>query len=132
MTTRYERTGSRTRPAGGGLETLVWYLMRLTGVALFVLALAHFLILHVLYDPAQQDSTWIATVRWSSIFWRVFDWSLLMMVLLHAFLGVRTVVADYLTGGRRMAALTVVYLLAVVLFAAGTMVVMTLPVVPKG
>jgi succinate dehydrogenase / fumarate reductase, membrane anchor subunit len=132
MSTRYGSTGSRVRPSGGGFETLVWYLMRLTGVALFVLALAHFLILHVLYDPSQQDSTWIATVRWSSIFWRAFDWSLLMMVLLHAFLGVRTVVADYLTGGRRTAVLTVVYLMAFVLFAAGTMVVMTLPVVPKG
>jgi succinate dehydrogenase / fumarate reductase membrane anchor subunit len=132
MTTRYGRTGSRIRPSGGGLEMLIWYLMRLTGVALFVLALAHFLILHVLYDPAQQDSTWIATVRWSSVFWRTFDWSLLMMVLFHAFLGIRTVVADYLTGGRRMAALIVLYLLAVALFAAGTMVVMTLPVVPKG
>ena len=74
--------------------------MRLTGVALFVLALAHFLIVHFLYDPAEQSATWIATVRWSSLFWRVFDWTLLMMVLFHAFLGVRTVV-DRLRQGRR-------------------------------
>jgi succinate dehydrogenase / fumarate reductase membrane anchor subunit len=131
MTGRYSRSG-RVRPSGGGLEGLIWYLMRLTGVALFVLALAHFLIVHVLYDPAEQSATWIATVRWSSLFWRVFDWTLLMMVLFHAFLGVRTVVADYVKGGRRTALLMALYTLAIVLFAMGTMVVMTLPVVPKG
>jgi hypothetical protein len=41
----------------------------------------------VLYDPSQEDSTFIAQVRWSSLFWRVMDWSLLMLVLFHAFLG---------------------------------------------
>jgi len=131
MTARYTRAG-RARPAGGGLELMIWYLMRVTGIALFVLALTHFLILHVLYDPAEQDASWIAQVRWSSLFWRVFDWSLLMLVLFHAFMGVRTVVADYARGGLRTVLLTGLYLIAIALFAAGTMVVMTLPVVPAG
>jgi len=119
------------KPQGGGWELAVWYLMRLTGVALFVLALTHYLILHVLYDPAQQDASFIATVRWSSLFWRAFDWTLLMMVLFHGFMGVRTVVADYTRGGVRTAMLMGLYLLAIVLFVLGTLVVMTLPVVPK-
>jgi succinate dehydrogenase / fumarate reductase membrane anchor subunit len=127
----YSRSG-RVRPQGGGWELAVWYLMRLTGVALFVLALTHYLILHVLYDPAQQDASFIATVRWSSLFWRAFDWTLLMMVLFHGFMGVRTVVADYTRGGVRTAMLMGLYLLAIVLFVLGTLVVMTLPVVPKG
>ena len=55
-----------------------------------------------------------------------------MMVLFHAFLGVRTVVADYVKGGGRTAVLMALYILAIALFAMGTMVVMTLPVVPKG
>lgn len=132
MTTRYSRSGSRVRPSGGGAEAFIWYLMRLTGVALFVLALSHFLIVHVLYDPSEQTAKWIAEVRWSSTFWRAFDWTLLMMVLFHAFLGVRTVASDYLRGGVRTAVLMALYLLAIGLFAIGTMVVMTLPVVPKG
>jgi succinate dehydrogenase / fumarate reductase membrane anchor subunit len=106
--------------------------MRLSGVALFVLALSHFLIVHVLFDPSEQTATWIAEVRWSSTFWRAFDWTLLMMVLFHAFLGVRTVASDYLRGGVRTGVLMALYLLAIGLFAIGTMVVMTLPVVPKG
>jgi succinate dehydrogenase / fumarate reductase, membrane anchor subunit len=122
----YSRSG-RSKPQGGGFELGIWYLMRVTGLALFVLALAHFLILHVLYDPADQTATFIATVRWSHLFWRVFDWLLLMMVLFHAFMGVRTVVADYAHGGARTALLTALYLVAIVLFAAGTSVVLTLP-----
>ncbi len=130
MSARYTRAG-RARPSGAGVELAIWYLMRVTGVALFVLALTHFLILHVLYDPAQQDASWIAQVRWSSLFWRVFDWSLLMLVLFHAFMGVRTVVIDYARGGVRLLVLSALYLLAFVLFVAGTAVVLTLPVVPK-
>ena len=124
---------SRTKPLGGGFELAVWYLMRLTGVALFVLALTHYLILHVLYDPALQDADFITTVRWSSLFWRAFDWTLLMLVLFHGFMGVRTVLADYTRGGTRTALTTGLYLLAIGLFVIGTVVVMTLPtVVPKG
>jgi succinate dehydrogenase / fumarate reductase membrane anchor subunit len=123
----------RARPQASGWELAIWYLMRLTGLALFVLALTHFLILHLLFDPSQQDSSWIARVRWSSLFWRVFDWTLLMMVLFHAFLGVRTVIGDYTKGGTRLALQTALYLVAIALFTMGTAVVLTLPkIVPGG
>ena len=128
---RYSRVG-RPRPNGRGMELAIWFLMRLTGLGLFVLALTHFLILHVLYDPAEQDATWIAQVRWSSLFWRVFDWSLLMLVLFHGFMGVRTVIVDYASGRTRRILVLALYLLALVLFVLGTTVVTTLPVVPKG
>ena len=128
---RYSRVG-RPRPTGRSMELAIWFLMRLTGLGLFVLALTHFLILHVLYDPAEQDATWIAQVRWSSLFWRVFDWLLLMLVLFHAFMGVRTVIIDYAIGRARRILVFALYLLALVLFVLGTTVVTTLPVVPKG
>jgi succinate dehydrogenase / fumarate reductase membrane anchor subunit len=122
---QYSRSG-RIRPQGGGFELGVWYLMRMTGVGLFVLALTHFLILHVLSDPANQTSSWIAEVRWSSLFWRVFDWTLLMLVLFHGFMGMRTVVQDYVKGGARTLLLMGLYLLAILLFTMGTAVVLTL------
>jgi succinate dehydrogenase / fumarate reductase membrane anchor subunit len=129
-----QRSGSsgRAKPAGGGFELGVWYLMRLSGLALFVLVLSHYIILHVLYDPAKQDASWIADIRWSSTFWRAFDWLMLMLVLFHGFMGMRVVVSDYLDGRARGVALTLLYLLAIALFAMGTMVVFTLAnVVPK-
>ena len=127
---RYSRIG-RPKPQGGGLELAIWYLMRLTGLALFVLALSHFLIVHLVVDPSEQDASWIQQVRWSSMFWRAFDWTLLMMVLFHAFMGVRTVIADYANGGLRTALLMALYLTGIILFVIGTMVVMTMPVVPR-
>ena len=127
---RYSTIG-RPRPNGGGLELAIWYMMRLTGLALFVLALSHFLIVHLVVDPSEQNASWIQQVRWSSMFWRAFDWTLLMMVLFHAFMGVRTVIADYANGGLRTALLMALYLTGIVLFVIGTMVVMTMPVVPR-
>ena len=125
MTNPYGRSG-RTKPAGGGSEVAIWYLMRLTGIGLFVLVLSHYLIMHVLNDPADQDSVWIA-LRWSSTFWRGFDWLMLMLVLFHAFMGMRVVIGDISRGGLRMALLSGLYVLAVLLFGIGTIVVMTLP-----
>jgi succinate dehydrogenase / fumarate reductase, membrane anchor subunit len=133
MSGRYSRSG-RSKPQGGGAEVAIWYLMRLTGLGLFVLVLSHYLIMHVLNDPKDQDSVWIA-LRWSSTFWRGFDWLMLMLVLFHSFMGMRVVIGDLTSGGRRTALLSVLYVLAVILFAIGTIVVMTLPaarVVPGG
>jgi succinate dehydrogenase / fumarate reductase, membrane anchor subunit len=118
----------RQRPTGGRAEVWIWYLIRLTGVALFVLALAHFSIVHFVYDPADQTAEWIRTQRWDQLFWRGMDWALLMMVLFHAFLGVRTVLLDYIRGARaRLVTMSVVYLMAIALFVMGSVVVFTLP-----
>lgn len=121
-------SSGRLRPHGRRLETLAWYFMRLTGVALFVLALAHFSILHFVFDPAEQTAEFVATQRWSNAFWRVFDWLLLMTVLVHSFVGMRTVVIDYVRGpAGRTVVLYLLYGLAAFLFIVGTQVVLTLP-----
>jgi succinate dehydrogenase / fumarate reductase membrane anchor subunit len=99
--------------------------MRLSGVALFVMALTHFSLQHFLFDPSQETSQWIFDQRWNSIFWRSFDWLLLMMVVSHAFLGVRTVTMDYLKGGKRTLALTALYMVGIVIFVMGTSVVLS-------
>jgi succinate dehydrogenase / fumarate reductase membrane anchor subunit len=126
VTARYSRTG-RVKPQGSGLEVATWYLMRLSGLGLFVLVLTHYLILHVLHDPATQDADWITQMRWSNQFWRAFDWLMLMLVLFHSFVGMRTVVIDYVRGGWRTLVLSALYLLAFGLFVIGTLVVLTLP-----
>jgi succinate dehydrogenase / fumarate reductase, membrane anchor subunit len=119
----------RTRPVGAGRELVYWYLMRVTGVALFVLALAHFSILHFIWDPAEQTAEFIANERWNQVFWRGFDWLLLMTVLFHGFLGVRTVVIDYVRRqGLREFSLAVLYTLGVLLFVIGTEVILRLPI----
>ena len=121
----------RTRPTGGGRETVIWYLMRLTGVALFVLALSHYVIQHFVFDPSTQTADWIANNRWNQLLWRAVDWALLMVVLLHSFLGVRTVVVDHVRAPRaRVVILSSLYLLAALLFVLGTVVVATMQPTP--
>jgi succinate dehydrogenase membrane anchor subunit len=121
-----QRSGSRARPAGGGFELAVWYLMRLTGLGLFVLALSHFLITHVLWDPAIQDAHWIDE-RWANLGVRTADWLMLLFVVFHAFMGLRTIVGDYTHGSIRTAITMVLYVLAIVLFAMGSIVLLTVP-----
>lgn len=117
----------RSRPTGGGFELAIWYGMRLTGLGLFVLALSHFLITHVLFDPAQQTADFIDRQRWANIAGRTTDWLLLAFVVFHAFMGVRTVVQDYTRGGLRMGLTMALYLSGFVLFAMGTIAIVNAP-----
>jgi succinate dehydrogenase / fumarate reductase membrane anchor subunit len=119
---------ARRRPRGSRRELAIWYLMRITGLALFVLALAHFSILHFIWDPAAQNAEFIRNERWNQIFWRAFDWLLLMTVLFHGFLGVRMVIHDYAKGPTLRAVLmSSLFVVGVLLLVIGTQVVLTLP-----
>jgi succinate dehydrogenase hydrophobic anchor subunit len=130
-TNRYSLSG-RVRPSGSGWELAIWYLMRLTGLGLFVTALAHYVIVHFLYDPKDQTAQWILDERWGNVAWRTADWLMLSFVVFHAFMGLRTVVQDYTHGGVRTLLTLLLYLAAIVTFAMGTIAVMTLqfPVKP--
>jgi succinate dehydrogenase / fumarate reductase membrane anchor subunit len=116
----------RVRPQGGGFELGVWYLMRLTGLALFVLALSHYSITHFVFDPSEQTAQWIVDTRWGNVLWRTVDWLMLTTVIFHSFMGVRTVLQDYTTGGVRTVLTMLLYIVALALFAMGTMAVATL------
>ncbi len=129
MSMRVTRAG-RARPQGGGFELAIWYLMRVTGLGLFVTALAHYIIVHFIYDPAIQNADWV-TARWGSVAWRTIDWMMLTFVTFHAFMGMRTIVHDYAKGGVRTLLTIALYLGAFVIFALGTIVVVTLPF-PEG
>ena len=120
----YSRSG-RPKPAGGDFELAAWYFMRISGVALFVLALTHFSLQHFASDPKDQTADWIFSQAWNNAFRRGLDWLMLLFVLLHAFLGMRTVTMDYIRGGWRTAVLSILYLAGAAVFAMGTIVVFT-------
>jgi succinate dehydrogenase / fumarate reductase membrane anchor subunit len=117
----------RARPQGGGWDLAIWYLMRLTGVGLFVLALSHFLITHVVYDPAEQTAQWIIDERWANITWRTIDWLMLTLVVFHGFMGMRNIVLDYTRGGLRLLLTMSIYGAGIVLFLLGTIAVLNAP-----
>ncbi|RLT26488.1 MAG: hypothetical protein DWI49_03985 [Chloroflexi bacterium] len=124
---RYSR-GGRPRPVGSAVDLYVWYAVRISSLALFVLALAHFAMTHFVFDPADQSAEWVRQTRWSSVALRALDWGMLMAVLVHGFLGMRTVLQDYVPSRVRSLALGALYALALVLFALGTQVVLTLKI----
>jgi len=124
MAMRVTRSGS-ARPQSSGWELAIWYLMRLTGLGLFVTALAHFIIVHFISDPKDQTADWIATHRWMDAAWRTVDWLMLAFVVFHAFMGLRIVVQDYTKGGVRTVLTMALYLGALLIFAMGTMALIT-------
>jgi succinate dehydrogenase hydrophobic anchor subunit len=123
---RYSLSG-RPRPTGSKVDLYVWYAVRISSLALFVLALAHFTMTHFVFDPADQSAEWVRQTRWNSVALRALDWGMLMAVLVHGFLGMRTVLQDYVPSRVRSLSLGALYLLALALFVLGTQVVVTLP-----
>ena len=115
------------RPKDRSRELVYWLLTRYTAVALFVLALAHFSMTHFIYDPGEQSAEWITQMRWSSLTLRLLDWSMLIIVMIHSALGMRTVVQDYFKGRAQSIVLGLLYILAATLVVIGSHVVLTLP-----
>lgn len=115
------------RPKGRGRELTYWLLTRYTALALFVLALAHYTMTHFVYDSSEQTAEWIKQVRWNSLAVRFVDWLMLVIVMVHSSLGMRTVVQDYFKGRAQSVVLGLLYTLTAVLVALGSHVIITLP-----
>ncbi|MDQ6927730.1 MAG: succinate dehydrogenase, hydrophobic membrane anchor protein [Actinomycetota bacterium] len=110
---------------GRSFESKSWLFMRMSGVALVVLALLHFAITHITNDVADTGYAFVVK-RWDNPLWRAFDWLLLALALLHGLNGVRWIIDDYV---RSPTARTVVFGAIVgvsgLLFAAGTLTILT-------
>lgn len=122
-------SGGRT--AGGlgvtipGADRLVWYFLRVSGVALVVLAGLHLFITHYLNVPSETTFDFVAG-RWANPLWRTFDWLLLMGALWHGIFGLRYSLTDYLRRpGPRVAAMATAYVVGFVFMAIGTITIFT-------
>ena len=126
MSVQKHSISGRPRPTGSKVDLYVWWAVRLSSLALFVLALAHFTMTHFVF-AADQSAEWVRQTRWNSVALRALDWGMLMAVLVHGFLGMRTVLQDYVPSRVRSLSLGALYLLALILFVLGTQVVIALP-----
>ena len=116
--------GGHTRPMGG-FELTAWIFMRVSGVVLLFMALIHLGIMHIVNNVDVIDYAFVAR-RYATPFWRMYDWIMLTLALLHGFNGARVLVDDYFRpGGRRVATLAVLYLLAFVTFILGSYTILT-------
>jgi len=103
VTTRRPRTiytnpsrSARPKPEGSGRERFWWYFMRVSGLALVLLALGHMFIMHVLVEltGGEVDFAFVQS-RWGTPFWRIYDLLLLLLAFVHGANGARVVVTDY-------------------------------------
>jgi succinate dehydrogenase / fumarate reductase, membrane anchor subunit len=106
-------------------ETWSWYFMRLSGLVLLFLALAHFAITHIVNDVVETDAAFVAD-RWENPLWRLYDWVLLVLGLFHGANGVRFIMDDYIrVAWKRIATKSVIYGATSALMALGTITIVT-------
>src|SRR6266478_10022358 len=123
-------TGYGPRPAGGGFETFSWYFMRITAIGLIFLVIIHLFINHVTTDVACTSYQLVA-LRYENPFWRLYDWLLLTLALLHGMNGLRVVIDDYvLTRSWRLALQSTIGVLTLIFFMLGTITLITFQPVP--
>ncbi|HLX56796.1 MAG TPA: succinate dehydrogenase, hydrophobic membrane anchor protein [Ktedonobacteraceae bacterium] len=118
-------SGYGPRPSGGGFETFSWYFFRVSGVALIFLALIHVFLNHVSTDVSCTSYQLVA-LRYTNPFWRLYDWLLLTLALLHGMNGLRIVIDDYVRSrGWRLALQSVAGLVTLAYFMLGTITLIT-------
>ena len=89
---------ARPRPEASGRERFWWYFMRLSGLALVLLALGHMFVMHILVEitGGEIDFAFVQS-RWGTPFWRIYDLVLLLLAFIHGVNGARVVIGDYVT-----------------------------------
>jgi len=116
-------SGGRLRPVGG-FELYLWLFMRVSGVLLLLLALGHLAIMHLVHTVDEVDFAFVAT-RYRNPLWRMYDWFLLMLALVHGMNGLRVLIDDYLRpSGLRVLSLVVLYFFTFFFFAVGSYVIL--------
>lgn len=119
-------SGYGARPVGGGgLETFSWYFMRISAIGLFFLAILHLIFNHVTTDVSCTSYQLIA-VRYANPYWRVYDWLLLTLALLHGMNGLRVIIDDYVRSQAwRVRIESTLALITLAFFMVGTVTLIT-------
>ena len=119
------RPRSLNRGPKQNFETWSWFFMRVSGLVLVFLALTHFALTHIINDVVETDAVFVAE-RWDNPLWRLFDWTLLALALLHGLNGLRWIIEDYVRADAKRALVkSVLYTITGVLFAYGTFTIVT-------
>jgi succinate dehydrogenase hydrophobic anchor subunit len=115
--------GTRIKPASG-FELRAWYLMRLSGLLLVLLAVGHLFIMHILNNVETINYAFVAS-RWDAPIWgplwRLWDFSLIALALGHGFNGLRQVCFEYVARpGRRVLVATAIWVVTIALIGVGS------------
>ncbi|RIK24302.1 MAG: succinate dehydrogenase [Anaerolineae bacterium] len=100
-------------------ERIGWLFMRLSGVAMLILAVGHMVIQHILNSSTDLTLQFVA-VQWSSWGWKAYDIFLLWMAIPHGIRGLLTILKDYIHSpalGRIIGILLALFVIATVIWA---------------
>jgi succinate dehydrogenase / fumarate reductase membrane anchor subunit len=95
VTTVPEQATTRRYEPRSDFERYGFMFLRLSGVALLLLAVGHMLLQHVFNDVHSLTLEFVRQ-QWSSWGWRVYDLALLIFAVIHGFVGLRQVLRDYI------------------------------------
>lgn len=96
-------TPSRTVNIPRNYEMVAWKWMRYLGILIIPFVFIHVLIKDVLVGVHEIDLNYVHHI-WSSLGWRLFDLTFLVLVLTHGMNGLRQILIDFIHGetGRRV------------------------------
>lgn len=100
-------------------DRYVWLFMRLSGVAMLILAVGHMVIQHVLNSSANLTLQFVAA-QWGSWGWKAFDILLLWMAIPHGINGLNNILSDYVHGAGARRVINIVlglFIVATVIWA---------------
>lgn len=107
-------------------EAVAWIYMRASGIALLVLVLGHMFLMHVLVGVDRIDFGFVAA-QWNGLGWRAYDFSMLILAMLHGTNGVRSLAYDHIPRRARRAFLSAAYAACATVTALGSWIVLTFP-----
>ncbi|TAM78854.1 MAG: succinate dehydrogenase [Acidobacteria bacterium] len=114
----------RPRPQGG-IELGAWIFMRVSGVVLLFMVLAHLAIMHIINNIEVINYHFVAE-RYATPFWRTYDVVMLWLAFIHGLNGVRVMIDDYVgSSGWRIFSLAALYVLGFMFLTLGSLVVLT-------
>lgn len=113
MTDTTKRT-VRTIAPPKNLERFAFLFMRISGIALLVLAVGHMMIQHVLNSSGNLTLQFVAD-QWNSWGWKAYDIFLLAFAIPHGINGLRNVLEDYIHNESTMRIIKIVLAIFVVL-----------------
>jgi succinate dehydrogenase / fumarate reductase membrane anchor subunit len=108
-----------TAKPSGGFELWSWVFMRVSGLALLLLALGHLAVMHLINNVDAIDYDFVAA-RYVGWFWRGYDLAMLVLAMLHGANGARILIDDYVhSPAWRRAAIGALHLISGALLLLG-------------
>jgi succinate dehydrogenase / fumarate reductase, membrane anchor subunit len=101
-------------------ERTAFMFMRMSGIALLVLAVGHMMIQHVLNSSGNLSLQFVAD-QWDSWGWKAYDILLLAFAIPHGVNGLRNVLEDYIHNEKTMRLINIVlaiFVVATIIWAA--------------